>query len=106
MQTEFKYGVPIALGHHVLLPVEDGVNEFYLSGTGYVCARKPRCMTLSESPVTTLGIRDKSQILGFASLEHKIQAGINPDIPVLLLGVFQPGQDGLFEPKLGALDGR
>lgn len=59
-------------------PVPSDVGDFFISGTGYLCARAPIRACLSETPLIDYGIRTNNQILGMATREQCVRAGIAP----------------------------
>lgn len=61
-------------GYVVPVPFEAG--DFYVSGTGYLCCRKPVRMVLTERPVTEQGIQSRHQIRP-ASLAEREAAGLD-----------------------------
>lgn len=61
-------------GYVVPVPFEAG--DFYVSGTGYLCCRKPVRMVLTERPVTEQGIRWGHQIRP-ALLAEREAAGLD-----------------------------
>ncbi|EEF26398.1 conserved hypothetical protein [Ricinus communis] len=61
-------------GYAVPVPVDAG--DFYVSGLGYLCCRKPVGMVLSEAAVSTYGIHARHQIR-MATLEERLAAGLD-----------------------------
>lgn len=74
--------------NYLVIPVPFDVGDFYISGTGYLCARTPMNTVLSEEPVSRYGITAPSLIVGYASLEERLRAGLdlsNPQETALLV---------------------
>lgn len=72
-----KTAFPARVGPHYVVPVPADAGDFYVSGTGHLCARHPRPQILLERPVSEFGIRFPSQIVGLADLEACRAAGIS-----------------------------
>lgn len=71
-----------------VIPVPFDVGDFYISGTGHLCARTPVNVVLAEEPVSRYGITTSSRIVGYASLDIQQQAGLDvsdPSMTALLL---------------------
>lgn len=68
-----------------LISVPADVGDFFISGLGYLCARTPNRITLSEGSLTAHGIKTNDQIMGYATLEQRHQAGLDITTPALVL---------------------
>lgn len=74
--------------NYFVIPVPFDVGDFYISGTGYLCARTPVRTVLAEEPVSQYGITTTSRIVGYASLDIQRKAGLDisdPGMTALLL---------------------
>lgn len=78
----------VQLDNYLVVPVPFDVGDFYISGTGHLCARNPQQTVLADERMTDLGIRSNSQIVGYASLDEQKRAGLDmsdPKMTALLL---------------------
>lgn len=65
------------LNDYFVIPVPFDVGDFYISGTGYLCARTPVRTVLMEEPATRYGITSNSQIMGYASIGERQKARLD-----------------------------
>jgi hypothetical protein len=73
------------MGELLAIPVPRDVGDFYISGTGHLCARTPVRCVVHEEPVSALGVVSNDQIVGRATLEQKAAAGLGEEDAVVLL---------------------
>ncbi len=71
------------IDNYYVVPVPFDVGDFYISGTGHLCARTPVRTVLAEEPVTRYGITSNSQIVGYATLEEQQRAGLDTSDPCM-----------------------
>ncbi len=81
----YPYNLPPVVNGWLVIEVPRDAGDFYISGSGFLCARAPVHNVMLDTPVTDFGVVSNSQILGMASIEHLRLAGLPDTASAVLL---------------------